>query len=393
MSFLSLLFGILGSLLAALTIISCVRIRWVRRLPTFNQLSADSSHLRSKAEGQVELPKVSVVLASRDEGQRLENTLRRLLSQRGINLELIVVNDRSQDGTKDVLERLRAQDHRVHPIHVTQLPAGWLGKCHACHLGAGRATGDWILFTDADCWLAEDVIARSVLAARAEKVEHVVLAPGMETEGFFTRPLHSSFALVFSHYFARVNRDDPITYIGAGAFNLVRRELYQRCGGYDRLRLTVVDDVKLGQLIRRAGGRTRAFLGSADAVCHWGTSIRGLIHNLEKNHFALTDYRVSHVIGAVLGTGLIYTGVLAGPFSGTWAGWAALIAFQSLGIPAGILARRLGWSVWNGVLAPWTFPILTASLLNSTWVTLRRGGVTWRDTFYPLEQLRENNVR
>src|SRR6185436_10805789 len=83
----------------------------------------------------------------------------------------------------------------------------------------------------------------------------------------------------------------PKSYIGIGAFNLVRAEVYRRCGGYEALRLTVVDDVKLGLLMRRAGGRTRAFLGVDDVECHWGTTVWGMVKIMEKNYFAALEYR------------------------------------------------------------------------------------------------------
>lgn len=385
-------YWVVAALFFAFLCATLLKLKWVKRLPSLAELGGESLATSPTGPASPRF-RVTIVLASRDEEGRLRQTVQRLLAQRFIDLELIVVNDRSRDGTQGILENLARQDPRLVPLQVIELPEGWLGKCHACHMAALRATGDWILFTDADCWLSEDAVVRALLAAQREAADHVVLAPGMEPEGFLAKPMQSSFVLAYSGHFARVNRDHPRMYIGAGAFNLVRRELYQRCGGYERLRLTVVDDVKLGQLIRRAGGKTRAFLGSTDALCHWGTTVRGLIHNLEKNHFALTDYRLSLVIGVSLFTGLLWGTALVGPFTGQAGGWAAFLACQSLGIPAAILSGRVGWTRWNGWLAPWLFPILTFSLINSTYVTLRQGGVRWRDTFYPLALLRQHNVR
>ncbi|MBL9167186.1 MAG: glycosyltransferase family 2 protein [Verrucomicrobiales bacterium] len=384
--FFSLLSWTVAALFGLMTLATLAHLRWVRRLPAL-----DSA--RDKQHGSTNPIRVSIVLAARDEEARIRNTLERLLRQQGIELELIVVNDRSRDGTQAILEQLAAEDRRLVTLRVDSLPQGWLGKCYACHLAANRATGAWILFTDADCWLTEDTVLRAVHAAEREQANHVVLAPGMEPEGFITRSMQASFVLAYSNHVARVNREHPYTYIGAGAFNLVRSDLYRRCGGYEALRLTVVDDVKLGQLIRRAGGRTRAFLGSRDAMCHWGTTVRGLLHNLEKNHFALADYRVGRVIAAIVGTILLWGCAGVGPWMGTPSGWAAFLSCQSLSIPAALLARRVGWTAWSGLLAPWLLPILTYSLVNSTWKTLRQGGVRWRDTFYPLALLRKHNVR
>ena len=83
-----------------------------------------------------------------------------------------------------------------------------------------------------------------------------------------------------------MNRDRPGAYLGMGAFNLVHAPAYRACGGYEALRLTVVDDLRLGLLLRRAGKRTRGFIGGDDAECHWGTTVRGMVKIMEKNYFA-----------------------------------------------------------------------------------------------------------
>jgi glycosyltransferase involved in cell wall biosynthesis len=101
-----------------------------------------------------------------------EQTLRHLFDQRGVEAEFIVVDDRSTDQTSEILRRLAQVDSRVQVRRVEALPDGWLGKCHACHVGASAATGDWILFTDADCWLQPDAIARALLAAECAGADH-----------------------------------------------------------------------------------------------------------------------------------------------------------------------------------------------------------------------------
>src|SRR6185436_6169331 len=178
--------------------------------------------------------------------------------------EFIVVDDRSTDGTGEILRRLAKEDARLKVKRVDTLPEGWLGKCHACHVGAGMATGDWILFTDADCWIKPDVIVRAIRLAERENAAHVSLSPGTVIEGLGARAWHLLFLTSLAGWFSGANRDRPKSYIGIGAFNLVRADAYRQCGGYEALRLTVVDDVKLGLLMRRAGGRTRAFLGVDD---------------------------------------------------------------------------------------------------------------------------------
>ena len=156
-------------------------LRWLRRLPPLNSLTPDG------AESSQRKVHCSVIVAARDEEARIEQTVRRLLAQSGVELELIVVDDRSTDRTGEILRSLAKEDSRLRVIRVDVLPEGWLGKCHACHVGASAAKGEWILFTDADCWSKPDVLLRGVRAAELERADHVTLTPGRTTSNFGVR--------------------------------------------------------------------------------------------------------------------------------------------------------------------------------------------------------------
>jgi cellulose synthase/poly-beta-1,6-N-acetylglucosamine synthase-like glycosyltransferase len=367
------------------TIFALRHLRWVRRLPSLEEFRT-----RGTAKEAV---RCSVVIAARDEEARIEQTVCHLLAQRGVELELIVVDDRSADRTGEILRRLAMADRRVQVKRVDVLPDGWLGKCHACHIGASAATGDWILFTDADCWLKPDVIARALRVAGSEDADHVTLISGLAAGSAGLRASHLMFLISVAGWLSGVNRDRPRSHLGIGAFNLVRATAYRQCGGYEALRLTVVDDVKLGLLLRRAGKRTRAFIGGADVECHWGTTAWSTVKLMEKNYFAALDYRLALVLAGSAIVLLVSALLLFGLISGTVAGLAAALSPLSLILPAGILAKRLGWPWTSAVFVPFMFPLFLYAVLNSTCVTLRQGGIRWRETFYPLEALRSGNVQ
>jgi Glycosyl transferase family 2 len=345
----NLLFDGLTTLFLAMSGAALFHLRWSRRLPPLQDLPADP-----EAKGML----CSVVIAARDEEARIEWTIGLLLAQTGVEVEIIVVDDRSTDRTSEILNRLVKEDARVRRIRVESLPEGWLGKCHACHSGAGLARGEWILFTDADCWLKRDVIARALRVAARAQVEHVTLTPGVVPETIPARAWNLAFLISFASWFAGVNRDKPRAYFGMGAFNLVRTAMYQRCGGYQALRLTVLDDVRLGLLVRRAGGKTRAFIGGDDVECHWGTTVRAMIKLMEKNYFATMDYRTWLVIAAGIVAALAVVSCIAGPFTGTWAGIAAPCAWLTMALPAWVFARRLGWGIAGALMTPFIFPLM-----------------------------------
>ncbi len=378
------------ALFLSMTLAALWHLRWVRRLPALEALTTTTGPALSSPS---ECVRCSVVIAARNEEARIEGTIRRLMAQRDVEAEFLIIDDRSTDRTSEIVRELAKEDLRVKLKRVEVLPDGWLGKCHACHVGASAATGDWILFTDADCWLKPDVIARAVRSAERDGADHVVISPGMDLKKAATRAWHLLFLTSTSHWFSGVNRNHPRSHIGSGAFNLARTAAYRQCGGYEALRLTVLDDVKLGQLLIRAGKRTRAFLGADDVECHWGTTVLSMVKLLEKNYFAALDFKLGSVLfGSAAGI-LVFAVIVIGLISGTAAGLTAAVSPLTLILPASILSRRVGWPWPCAVFVPFMIPMFLYAMINSTWVTLRQGGIRWRDTFYSLDKLRAGTVR
>src|SRR5262245_35697467 len=330
-------------------------------------------------------PRVSVVIAARDEERRIETTVRGLLAQEDVDLEVIAVDDRSTDGTGEILRRVGAADRRLTVVRVDELPDGWLGKCHALHVGAQRVTSEWLLFTDGDVWMKPDVVARAIAAA--ERVDHVCLLFGMSHGTPAGRACHLLATMSLATQAARLGAGRPGGYMGIGAFNLVRAAAYCEAGGHAPLRLTVCDDWMLGLLLRRAGRSTRAFLAGADVEADWFATPLGMVRALEKNYFAAVNYRLGTVLVSVPLFLLLWAAGLAGPWTVTPAGAAAGLAILSVAVPAAILAPRLRLPRRAAVLVPFVFPVLSLVMLNSAFRTLRQGGVRWRDTFYPLDLL------
>ena len=139
----ALIFGGTAALFLAMALAVLWHLRWVGRLPALAALTRPIGAAPSPREEGV---RCSVVIAARDEEARIEETIRHLLAQQGVQAEFIIVDDRSRDRTGEILRRLARDDPRVKVKRVEVLPDGWLGKCHACHLGASAATGDWISF-------------------------------------------------------------------------------------------------------------------------------------------------------------------------------------------------------------------------------------------------------
>ena len=358
--------------------------RWARRLPALAALPFDPT---------ATILRVSIVVAARDEADGIEASIRNFLGQRHLPVEVIVVSDRSLDDTAAIVRRLASEDRRVRLVEVTTLPERWLGKTHALHVGAAAAIGDWLLFTDADCLLQPDVVARALRLAAREQVQHIALTPSPIAATIGGYAWHYVFLAGLLDWFGRANRDVPGGYLGFGAFNLVQASTYRSFGGHEPLRLTVLDDVRLGLLVRRAGGRCRGFLGGADTRCHWGTTLGEGIRLTGKNYFAAVRYNAAIVWGLAAFVVVLWIGVIAALASGTWIGLAAVGSGALLALPAVVFSRRLGWPLAAACLAPLVYSLAAYAVLRSAVLTLRRGGVQWRDTFYALDDLRAGDLK
>lgn len=364
---------------SAVAVLGMLGLRSLRRLP-----------LRDRAESA---GRVSIIVPSRDEADRLAETVRRLLAQRDVEIEVIVVDDRSSDATPEMLAELAAADSRLQVERIESLPEGWLGKCHACHRGVQRATGDWLLFVDADSWLGPDVVARTLDAARREDVDHICLVPGLGDTTLSGQAPVALISLGLLGIAFGLERNLPFGYVGVGAYTLIRREVYTTVGGHERLRMEVIEDFAMGWFVRQAGFRTRLFDAIPDFEVRWAHSARSFVQVLEKNLFAKLGYQLWRASAQGLVLILLWALPLLGAVLATPAGLCAIAAMGLVTLPAMGIARRHGWSILPGLLAPLSLPLLAVAACNSVLYVVKNGGIRWRDTFYPVADLRAGAAR
>ena len=256
-----------------------------------------------------------------------------------------------------------------------------------------RATGDWLLFSDADVWMKRDVVARAIRQASRLRADHFTLFPAEHQPTFGAQATIVFLLGMFSTVVARVNRDRRGAFVGIGAFNLVRAGAYREAGGHEPLRYEVIDDAKLGLLMMRAGFRTRVGDATDDIEVKWASDLPSLINVLEKNLFAMFNFSLPIAALAFLLVALVWgTSVLA-PFAGSLAGLAAGAALLTMVVPGLILVRRVGWSPLAALVSPLMASVLLVAIAHSTFTTLKQGGIHWRGTFYPLDRLRRGLLR
>jgi glycosyltransferase involved in cell wall biosynthesis len=342
-------------------------------------------------------PKISIIIAARNEEALIDHSLRSILQTIYPNVELVAVNDRSTDATGAILDTLASEDDRIKVIHVTELPEGWLGKVHALHTGTQHATGDWLLFTDADIHFAPEVLSKAVAYAEAHTLDQLSILPDDRTQhqGFYLPLFISAFGGLFLQRLKvkHVTEGRKGAFIGVGAFNLIRRSAFDRTPGFEWLRMEVIDDVGVGYMISQIDGQIAVLHGEKLLSFEWYPSLGDAIKGLEKNAFAgFARYNVARG----LWVSLSMAAVVLLPFIVTIAyrdltAFAIILSIYSI-IPAiGVIV--IGKAVNIRPILAATLPLgylfVAVAILNSTLKGWKDHGLRWRDTFYPLEALRK----
>jgi glycosyltransferase involved in cell wall biosynthesis len=339
-------------------------------------------------------PCVSIIVPARDEEDHIEESLTRLLQLDYDNYEVIAVNDRSTDKTGEVMNRMAARPEahgRLKVIHIADLLSGWIGKVHAMWTGANQASGNWLLFTDADVLFRSDSLSRALAYAESERADHLVLFPRMIMHGVGETMMVAFFQtlFVFGHRPWKVADARTKDHMGIGAFNLIRRPVYDAIGTYQSLRFDVLDDMKLGKLVKNAGYAQRNVFGHDLISLRWVKGTMGMVENLTKNFFAIVSFQWPRALASAFL--LAFLNVM--PFVGILLahGWERLPYAFAL---ASIFAIYVGMS-WKSDVPAYCFFLHPVSsllfvyiMLRSMLLTLIRGGVVWRGTFYPLEELK-----
>ena len=343
-------------------------------------------------------PRVSIIVPACNEEETIEQGLTQLLALDYPNYEIIAIDDRSTDRTGEIMERIAAspQAHGcLKVIHVDSLPTGCLGKTHAMWTAGKQATGDWLLFTDADVLFKPDALRRALAYAEGEPADHVVLFPRMIMKNPGEKMMIAFFQtlFVFGHRPWKVADPDTQDHMGVGAFNFIRRRVYEAVGTYHALRFEVVDDMKLGKVVKSAGYAQRNVFGADLISIRWAKGALGVVRNLTKNVFAIMSFQWLRALLSCVALGFLNLM----PFVGVWLahGWTRLpfaVALLSMFLIYAGMSLHSSIPPYYFFLHPISTLLFMYTLLFSMAATLWRGGVVWRGTTYPLEELRKGLV-
>ena len=342
-----------------------------------------------------ECPSVSILFAARDEEEPLPGALATFLALDYPRYEVVAVDDRSEDATAAILDSAARAYSRLKVIRVTSLPAGWLGKPYALQQAYEKSSGEWLVLTDADVQFAPDVLRRAVALARRNKWDHMPLLADAKMYTFGEKVVMTFFAFAFVMATRpwNVNKPHSPTYIGVGAFQLIRRSMYEKMGTHRRLAMEVIDDVKVGKLVKESGGRSGVAKAGPAVSVHWHSGVGNIIRGTEKNFFAATGYRVWMAAAQIFSMMLMW--IFPWVALAFVRGWGLVFAAVAIAVPvvaqAGA-AREFRVSVFYALTQPVGALIFCWMLLRSMIITLWNGGIVWRGTFYAMEELKRGVV-
>jgi glycosyltransferase involved in cell wall biosynthesis len=339
----------------------------------------------SESEGQVGrviTPAVSVIVPARDEETSLGACLQSLVDQRGVDYEIIVVDDGSTDRTPQIAQSFP----RVRVIEASPLPPSATGKCNALACGAREARGQWLLFTDADTVHLPGSLAASLQEAQQHHAALLSYSPQQEVHGFWEKAIMPVVFAELTHTYRTEDVNDAASPAAAanGQYLLIARDAYEAVGGHAVIR-SLLEDVELARAVKRSGQRIRFRYGGDHVRARMYRNFAQLREGWTKNLALLFDspLRLALVRGAefviIFGSAVmtVIATVRRQPASASVAG--AVAATTYLLFLRRIRRARFAWDA--NLLAVLGLPVFV-SLLRASALSHKHGSVTWKGRTY-----------
>jgi cellulose synthase/poly-beta-1,6-N-acetylglucosamine synthase-like glycosyltransferase len=336
-------------------------------------------------------PPVAVIIAVKDEEADVEQALQSVCQLDYPNLQVIVINDRSTDGTAAILQRMQQHHPQLRIITINQLQPGWLGKNHALYQGYLASSEEWLLFTDADVTFESQALKKSMHYVQQKQLDHLTVLPQVTSRSTLFKSVMNTFAIMLDIKLRPWDISNPSSKasMGVGAFNLVKRSAYEKAGTHTVISLRPDDDLKLGARIKSAGFKQDVVYGEKEITLEWYTSLGQFVNGLMKNMYSVSNYQFTTAMGTAVSTFLIL--VLPLPLlllSGYpyWLMAAGILLAQIL-----IMVLKKGFVAhwWHTLLIPFSGLVMVYIIVKSTFLTIKQGGIYWRDSFYPLAELKK----
>jgi chlorobactene glucosyltransferase len=344
-------------------------------------------------------PLVSMIVPARNEARNIRRCVEALLAQDYPTFEVLVLDDRSSDATPAILTELSTRDSRLVVLMGSELPAGWAGKPHALYQAAKAASGDWLLFVDADTFLAPNALSASLASARQTGADLYTVMTEQIMGTFWEKTVLPLVMTALSVGFSPRKVNDPKTRdaIANGQYILIKRTVYDAIGGHEKLHNQIVEDKAISEQVKWNGYRLIVADGHGVAKTRMYTDLPSMWEGWTKNIYLGLADRPGLLALGVFGA---FVALMAALFMPVWpllglgwyingGGWMALaVSAEALVVWAAILyyraraSRLMGISRWYALTTPLGAGVFAAMMFTSAWKVLSGQGVTWKGRKY-----------
>lgn len=352
-------------------------------------------HVKKNEHSHISMPMVSILVPARNEEDTIEACIRSLCEQHYDNVEVIVLNDHSEDATGEILQQMQHEyGEKLHVIEGTVLPKHWIGKPHACHQLSLQAKGDYLLFTDADTIHDRYSISSLVSYAQKHQIDMLSAVPKQHLHLFWEHvavPFIHTLYLTYLPHDLIMNNPNPQFAAANGQALLFKRESYQLIGGHTSVASSIAEDIDLAIRMKTFGKRLCHSSASDIISCRMYRSSKDVFTGFSKNAFATMHFDIYKLLFFV--THLFFTYVF--PFIGFGMGVffnnPLITMFSGLSILLGmslrtIIAVYFGYPLWHACLHGLTASTFIVFAINSAIWSIKKNGTVWKGRTYSLSK-------
>jgi len=337
-------------------------------------------------------PLISILIPARNEAENISRCLKSLLKQDYPNLEIIVLNDNSTDGTSKVVKVIAEKDNRVRLVEGAPLEDGWIGKNFASHQLAKYAKGEYFIFTDADTLHFSKTVSSALGALITTKVDALSIYPRQIMVTFAERmtvPIINIALQCFIPFMLIKKSKNPLFSTAIGQFMMFKRKTYEKIGGYESIKGHMIDDIQISKRVKKSGYKFMVFDGRNTVYCRMYRNLKGVVIGLAKSIYPAFNGNILALFsftGLLTATLLIpFTLLPLGAFLFDWpVAIIRLIIFQIIIILAikTIFAIRYKQRMLDILLAPVSMAVIDALVFVSFFQAKYGEGLLWKGRVY-----------
>ena len=337
-------------------------------------------------------PLISILIPARNEAENISRCLKSLLKQDYPNMEIIVLDDNSSDGTGKVVEEIAQKDNRVRLVDGAPLEDGWIGKNFASHQLAKHAKGEFFIFTDADTLHFPKTVSSALGALIATKVDALSTYPRQIMVTFAERmtvPIINTALQCFIPFILIKKSKSPLFCTALGQFMMFKRGTYEKIGGYESIKGHLVDDIQISKRVKKEGLKFMVFDGRNTIFCRMYKNLKGVIIGLAKSIYPAFNGNILALFSftGVLTATLLVPFVLLplGAFLFDWpAAIIRLMIIQVIIVLAikTMFAIRYKQRMLDILLAPVSMAIIDALIFLSFFQAKYGEGLSWKGRVY-----------